>query len=103
MRRELFPFQSNHNLKNTEMYNENLIPEYNETISIDCIILPESCIVDLNKQLLARLRVRGYGMIVINNKNELISGEEGLILALEKGQKEVKVKRVGPISLKFSK
>jgi hypothetical protein len=85
------------------MYNNNLLPDYDETILIDCIHYSEKCIVDLNKQLLARLRISGYGEIVINSKNELVSGAEGLILAIESGQKEVNVKRVGPISLKNRK
>jgi hypothetical protein len=85
------------------MYNENLIPKHDETIQIDKIELPENCVVDMHKQLLARLRVKGYGEILINQKNQLDSGAEGLILAIEKGEKEVKVKRLDRFSFKIQR
>jgi hypothetical protein len=100
MRREPFPFQSNHNLKNTEMYNENLIPEHNEIVSIHDIIVPKDTQIDTAKLQAARLRIKGSGEIVINHKNQLISGAESLILAIGTGQTEVRVIRLNRVSLK---
>ena len=82
------------------MYNENLIPKYNDTILIESIILPKNKLVELNNLLMARLRVSGYGEIIVNQKNELVSGAEGLLLAIEKGEKVINVLRTEPISLK---
>lgn len=100
MRREPFPFQSNHNLKNTEMYNENLIPEYNETVSIHDIIVPDNTQIDTTKLQAARFRIKGFGEIVINHKNQLVSGAESLILAIGTGQTKVRVIRLNRVSLK---
>ncbi len=75
------------------MYNKDLEPEYNEIIEISKIILPEEFETNLEKLLLARLRIRGFGVVMIDNKNQLISGEEGILLALERGQTTIKVVR----------
>jgi hypothetical protein len=83
------------------MNNKDLIPEHNETIQIEQIMIPQNSVADMNILLLTRLRVRGYGKIVINHKNELISGLEGIILSIERGESEVKVVRNSPISLKL--
>jgi len=85
------------------MYNENLIPEYNEIVSIHDIIVPEYTQVDTTKLQAARLRIEGSGEIVINHKNQLISGAEGLILAVGTGQTEVRVIRLKRVSLKTNR
>jgi hypothetical protein len=82
------------------MYNKDLEPEYNEIIEISKIILPEEFETNLKKLLLARLRIRGFGVVMIDNKNQLISGEEGILLALERGQTTIKVLRREPIILR---
>jgi hypothetical protein len=85
------------------MYNENLIPEYNEIVSIHDIIVPEYTQVDTTKLQAARLRIKGLGEIVINHKNQLVSGAEGLILAIGTGQTEVQVIRLKRVSLKTNR
>jgi len=82
------------------MYNETLIPKHNESISIQEIMIPKNTDVDLFKLQMARLRIKGSGEIVINQKNLLVSGAEGLILAIQKGQTEVPVIRLKHVSLK---
>ncbi len=82
------------------MYNKDLEPEYNEIIEISKIILPEEFETNLKKLLLARLRIRGFGVVMIDNKNQLISGEEGILLALERGQTTIKVLRREPMTLR---
>ena len=85
------------------MYNENLIPEYNEIVSIHDIIVPEHTQVDTTKLQAARFRIEGSGEIVINHKNQLVSGAEGLILAIGTGQTEVQVIRLKRVSLKTNR
>jgi len=85
------------------MYKENLIPEYNEIVSIHDIIVPEYTQVDTTKLQAARFRIKGSGEIVINHKNKLVSGAEGLILAIGTGQTEVQVIRLKRVSLKTNR
>ncbi len=85
------------------MYNKDLEPEYDEIIEISKIIIPMGTYVDMNRHLCARLRIRGYGEIIINEKNQLVCGLEGIILAIESGQKEVKIKRNKNVSLKMKR
>jgi hypothetical protein len=82
------------------MYNKDLEPEYNEIIEISKIILPDEFEINLENLLAARLRMPGFGVIMIDNKNQLISGEEGILLALERGQTTIKVLRREPIILR---
>lgn len=82
------------------MYNKNLIPEHNEIVSIHDIIVPKDTQIDTAKLQAARLRIKGSGEIVINHKNQLISGAESLILAIGTGQTEVRVIRLNRVSLK---
>ena len=85
------------------MYNENLIPEHNEIVSIHDIIVPKNTVIDLFKLQMARFRIKGSGEIVINHKNQLVSGSEGLILAIGRGQTEVRVIRLKRVSLKVNR
>jgi|Wag4MinimDraft_19_1082662.scaffolds.fasta_scaffold07335_2 hypothetical protein len=85
------------------MYNQNLLPEYNEIVSIHDIIVPEYTQVDTTKLQAARFRIEGSGEIVINQKNQLISGAEALILAIGTGQTEVRVIRLNRVSLKVNR
>jgi hypothetical protein len=85
------------------MINKKLLPKFNENIEIENLKIPQNCIVDMNKHLLARMRINGYGEIQVNHKNELVSGAEGLILAIEKGEKTINIIRLEPISLKLKK
>jgi len=39
-------------------------------------------------------------VVIVNGKNQLISGLEWLILATQRGQSEIKVKRKGPLTIK---
>lgn len=82
------------------MYNKSLIPENNETISIQEIVIPQNTDIDLFKLQMARFRIKGSGEIMINHKNQLVSGAEGLILAIGTGQTEVRVIRLKRVSLK---
>jgi|LauGreDrversion4_2_1035121.scaffolds.fasta_scaffold76042_2 hypothetical protein len=82
------------------MYNKDLEPEYNEIIEISKIILTEELEINLENLLLARLRMPGFGVVMIDNKNQLISGEEGILLALERGQTTIKVLRREPMTLR---
>ena len=85
------------------MYNKSLIPEHNEIVSIHDIIVPEDTQIDTAKLQAARLRIQGSGEIVINHKNQLISGAEALILAVGTGQTEVRVIRLKRVSLKTNR
>ena len=85
------------------MINKKLLPKFNETIEIENLKIPQNCFVDMNKHLLARMRINGYGEIQVNYKNELVSGAEGLILAIEQGEKTINIIRLEPISLKLKK
>jgi hypothetical protein len=82
------------------MYNENLIPEFNEIVSIHDIIVPEDTQIDTAKLQATRMRVKGLGEIVINHKNQLVSGAEALVLAIGRGQTEVRVVRLNRVTLK---
>jgi hypothetical protein len=82
------------------MRNKELIPKFNEIIEIESIVIPKNSIVDLNTLLMARMRIKGFGQVQINEKNELVSGVEGLLLAIERGEKVIKILRTEPISLK---
>ena len=84
------------------MYNKNLIPEHNEIVSIHDIIVPKDTQIDMAKIQAARFRIKGSGEIVINHKNQLISGAESLILAIGTGQTEVRVIRLNRVSLKLN-
>lgn len=82
------------------MINESLLPEFNEIISIHDIIVPEDTQIDMAKLQATRMRVKGIGEIVINHKNQLVSGAEALILAIGTGQTEVRVIRLNRVTLK---
>jgi hypothetical protein len=85
------------------MQNKDLVPDFEETIPLEQIIIPEGLQVDLGILLQCRLRVPGFGNILINHKNELIYGVEGLVLAIERGENLVNIKRSKPVLLKFRK
>lgn len=85
------------------MINESLLPEFNEIVSIHDIIVPEDTHIDTVKLQATRMRVEGLGEIVINQKNQLVSGAEALILAIGTGQTEVRVIRLNRVSLKSNK
>jgi hypothetical protein len=82
------------------MINESLLPEFNENVSIQDIIVPEDTQIDMVKLQATRMRVKGIGEIVINHKNQLVSGAEALILAIGTGQTEVRVIRLNRVTLK---
>ena len=82
------------------MINESLLPEFNENVSIQDIIVPEDTQIDMEKLQATRMRVKVIGEIVINHKNQLVSGAEALILAIGTGQTEVRVIRLNRVTLK---
>jgi len=83
------------------MYNENEPITFEEIMKIDDIELPSDKLIDVNLINCALRREFVMGMVVIvNGKNQLISGLEWLILATQRGQSEIKVKRKGPLTIK---
>ena len=83
------------------MYNENEPMEYDEIVSISEIKLPIDKLIEMNRITWARRREYTMGIVVsINEKNHLVAGHEWLILAVQRGQSEIKVKRKGPLTMK---
>jgi hypothetical protein len=83
------------------MYNENEPMAYDEIVSISEIKLPIDKLIDMNRIRWARRREYTMGIVVsINEKNHLVTGHEWLILAVQRGQSEIKVKRKGPLTMK---
>ena len=83
------------------MYNENETMEYDEILSISEIKLPIDKSIDISRITWAMRREYTMGIVVsINEKNHLVAGHEWLILAVQRGQSEIKVKRKGPLTMK---
>ena len=83
------------------MYNENEPMEYDEIVSISEIKLPIDKLIEMNRITWATRREYTMGIVVsINEKNHLVAGHEWLILAVQRGQSEIKVKRKGPLTMK---
>jgi hypothetical protein len=83
------------------MYNENYPAEYDEIVPIEVIKFSSEKIIEVSRVLAARRREYTMGIVVnLNHKNELVSGYEWLLLAVQNGQESIKVKRSGPITLK---
>ena len=82
-------------------YNENEPVAFDEIMKISDIELPSDKLIDVNLINCALRREFVMGMVVtVNEKNQLISGLEWLILAIQRGHSEIKIKRKGPLTIK---
>ncbi len=83
------------------MYNENYPAEYDDIIPIEEIKFSGDEIIEVGRITAARRRENTMGIVVtLNHKNELVSGYEWLLLAVQNGHESIKIKRNGPITLK---